>query len=80
MNKPIKVRALTYHTFGGKEYNEGDTYEVAGDETQTAEQYAATLGLIKFAELDDGAKPEKQKQADEEGKQQYSTRELKAKK
>lgn len=71
--KGITVTALKYHTFGPEEYNEGDVYEVFGDETQTAEQYVHTLEVIGFATQ--GEVPKKAKDPE----QTYKTRDLKAK-
>lgn len=69
----IKVKALRYHTFAGTEYQEGDVYDVPGDETQTAEQYGETLRALGFAAAHDGTEPAPK------GKEEYETREMKAK-
>lgn len=47
--KPIAVEALKTHTFRGKEYNQGDTYKVDGDEAQTSHQYVDTLRATGLA-------------------------------
>lgn len=41
--KRIRMRALVYHTYDGKEYHEGDTYDAE-------EGYVETLEAVKFAE------------------------------
>lgn len=78
--KTVRVKALTFHTFAGKEYKPGDTYEVEGDSTQSADQYAATLGALRFATLDIG-RSKKADKADDEGadqKGEYATRDMQA--
>ncbi len=73
MNKStaIRVRAMRAHTFAGQERNEGDEYDIEGDATQSAEQYAGTLRALSFADVIDA------KAKHEAGT--YETRDLKAK-
>lgn len=64
--KPVMVKALRAHTFNGKSYEEGASYAVYGDDSQTAEQYVETLGAVQFAsrvepgQQDEQPKPEAQ--------------------
>jgi hypothetical protein len=48
-SKTVAMTAIAQHEFGGKTYVPGDTYDVAGDGSQTAEQYADTLIALRFA-------------------------------
>lgn len=74
----IKVKARTFHTFGGNAYNEGDVYEVKGDATQTAAQYVNTMAVLGFVGQPDDE--DDSKSNDSKKSKKYETRELKAKK
>lgn len=51
MSQGTKVQTLKFHTFAGKDYNEGDTYVVKGDGHQTTEQYLDTLQAVGFVKV-----------------------------